>query len=147
MSLVISQSPTIQHSMVTPQLAVTHSLTVELYRHCIFDHSEGGKKLPCLWPQILTPIKTHQCAKSQGNTPTVKCLTHTKTLQKHKRMHQIQDRLHTLFCSYNYISVFTLHVACACMCTWCVYLSAYLYGCWYLCVFFSQPTHPVSLWP
>lgn len=48
-TLVISQSPTIRHSMIRPLLAVTRSLTVELYRH---------------W--TVAPMKPSQDAKLQG---------------------------------------------------------------------------------
>lgn len=84
-------------SSVTRQLAVTYlgllSCTGIIYLIIL-----GGKKRKNFspWPQIPTPIKTHQCTKSQGYKPTVKYFTHTKTLQKHNRI-QFQDRLYTAF--------------------------------------------------
>ena len=100
----------------SPASRHTHTLCVEPCGCYIFDHSEGRKSPQCAQAQILTPIKTHQCAWSQGNTPTVKYVSLTKTW----------DRITVLMC----ISLFSLSM-CVCVCVWVscgifVYFSRYL---------------------
>lgn len=59
-TLVISHSPTIRHSMIRPLLAVTRSLTVELYRHSAVTPMKPSQTLNYKETRVLLNIWSTQ---------------------------------------------------------------------------------------